>query len=150
MSESTEGLPAQTTATAAKPKRKRSTAAAKRPASKIKTKRPAASSARRPTKTKAAKRPAAGGSKRRLPRTEWTSKQVMEMRAMAQRKVPARDMAKKFGRTEGAVRQKAFSEHISLRTGKPRAKVAAARKTPSRKAARPAAKRNRPAAKKRA
>ena len=43
----------------------------------------------------------------------WTSVQVRELKTMARKKTPASRIAKKFKRTEGATRQKAFSIGLS-------------------------------------
>ena len=50
------------------------------------------------------------GKKRRA----WTSVQVRELKTMARKKTPARKIAKKLKRSEGATRQKAFSMGLSL------------------------------------
>jgi hypothetical protein len=47
-------------------------------------------------------------------RRAWTAGDVREMKAMARKKTPASKIAKKFRRTEGATRQKAFALGISL------------------------------------
>lgn len=47
-------------------------------------------------------------------RREWTKTDVKELKTMAKAKTPARMIAKKLGRTEGAVRQKAYAEGISF------------------------------------
>jgi hypothetical protein len=52
------------------------------------------------------------GSKRRA----WTSEQVRGLKTMARKKTPARKIAEKLKRTEGATRQKAFSMGLSLDT----------------------------------
>jgi hypothetical protein len=49
-------------------------------------------------------------------RRAWTAVQVRELKTMAKRKTPAARIAKKFKRTEGATRQKAFSIGLSLDT----------------------------------
>ena len=50
------------------------------------------------------------GSKRRT----WTSVQVRELKSLAQKKTPAKKIAKSLNRTEGATRQKAFNLGLSL------------------------------------
>ena len=50
------------------------------------------------------------GKKRRV----WTSVQVRELKTMARKKTPAREIAKSLKRTEGATRQKAFNMGLSL------------------------------------
>ncbi len=47
-------------------------------------------------------------------RRAWTSTEVRELKSMARKKTPARAIAKKLKRTEGATRQKAFSIGLSL------------------------------------
>jgi hypothetical protein len=47
-------------------------------------------------------------------RRAWTSGEVRELKTMARKKSPARSIAKKLKRTEGATRQKAFSIGLSL------------------------------------
>ena len=49
-------------------------------------------------------------------RRAWTSVQVRDMKTMARKKTPARQIAKKLERTESAVRQKAFAIGLSLET----------------------------------
>ena len=44
----------------------------------------------------------------------WTSLQVRELKALARKKVGARNIAKRLKRTEGATRQKACSLGLSL------------------------------------
>ena len=51
-----------------------------------------------------------GSKKRRA----WTSVQVRELKALARKKTPAGKIAKSLKRTEGAMRQKAFSIGFSL------------------------------------
>ncbi len=53
----------------------------------------------------------AGKSKKRR---AWTVAEVRGLKAMAKTKTPARKIAKKLKRTEGATRQKAFSMGLSL------------------------------------
>jgi len=50
------------------------------------------------------------GSKRR----PWTSVQVRDLKSLARKKVPARSIARRLKRSEGATRQKAFSIGLSL------------------------------------
>jgi hypothetical protein len=50
------------------------------------------------------------GKKRRA----WTSVQVRELKTLARKKTPAKKIAKSLKRTEGATRQKAFSNGLSL------------------------------------
>jgi hypothetical protein len=52
--------------------------------------------------------------KRSKKRRAWTSGEVRELKTMARKKTPARGIAKKLRRTEGATRQKAFSIGLSL------------------------------------
>jgi len=47
-------------------------------------------------------------------RRAWTIAEVRGLKAMAKTKTPARRIAKKFKRTEGATRQKAWSMGLSL------------------------------------
>jgi hypothetical protein len=49
-------------------------------------------------------------------RSAWTSNEVHELRALARKKTPAKKIAKRLKRTEGATRQKAFSIGLSLDT----------------------------------
>ena len=53
--------------------------------------------------------------KRRVTRREWTKSDVRELKSLA-RKAPARQIARKLRRSEGAVRQKAFVLGTSLGT----------------------------------
>jgi hypothetical protein len=48
-------------------------------------------------------------------RREWTKSDIRELKSLA-RKVPARQIARKLRRSEGAVRQKAFTLGTSLGT----------------------------------
>lgn len=50
-------------------------------------------------------------------RRAWTPVQVRDLKAMARKKKPASQIAKKLGRSEGATRQKAFSIRVSLKSG---------------------------------
>ncbi len=47
-------------------------------------------------------------------RREWTKKDVSDLKTMARQKTPARTIGRKLGRTEGAVRQKAYAEGVSF------------------------------------
>jgi len=49
-------------------------------------------------------------------RRAWTVAEVRGLKTMAKTKTPARRIAKKLKRTEGATRQKAFSMGLSLDT----------------------------------
>jgi hypothetical protein len=48
-------------------------------------------------------------------RRPWDSAEVRELRAMARRRIAVRKMAERFGRTEGALRQKLWQLDIRLR-----------------------------------
>jgi hypothetical protein len=52
--------------------------------------------------------------KRTVKRREWTSQDVRELKSLARQKTPARRIGRKLRRTEGAIRQKAYAEGISL------------------------------------
>jgi len=52
--------------------------------------------------------------KRPKKRRAWTAGEVRELKTLARKKTPARAIAKKLRRTEGATRQKAFSIGLSL------------------------------------
>jgi hypothetical protein len=52
--------------------------------------------------------------KRTATRREWTKQDVRELKTLAREKTPARRIGRKLRRTEGAVRQKAYAEGISL------------------------------------
>jgi len=52
---------------------------------------------------------------RKITRREWTKSDIRELKSLA-RKVPARQIARKLRRSEGAVRQKAFVLRTSLGT----------------------------------
>ncbi len=52
---------------------------------------------------------------RKIARREWTRSDVRELKSMA-KKAPARQIARKLRRSEGAVRQKAFVLGTSLDT----------------------------------
>lgn len=47
-------------------------------------------------------------------RLEWTTAEVCKLKALAEKKTPVAEIAKKFNRTENALRQKAFSLKLSL------------------------------------
>ena len=55
-------------------------------------------------------------------RREWTKGDVRDLKSMAKARTPARVIGRKLGRTEGAVRQKAYAEGVSFnsRRGKGR------------------------------
>ena len=57
--------------------------------------------------------PVGAGSRVRT-RVEWTKANIRELKTLAREKTPVRTIAANLGRTEGAVRQKAFAEGISL------------------------------------
>ena len=52
--------------------------------------------------------------KRPKKRRAWTAGEVRELKTLARKKTPARAIAKKLRRTEGATRQEAFSIGLSL------------------------------------
>ena len=52
--------------------------------------------------------------KRPLKRRPWTIIDERELRSLAKKKTPATRIARRFKRSEGATRQKAFSMGISL------------------------------------
>ena len=52
--------------------------------------------------------------KKAAKRRAWTSVQVRELKSLARKKTPARRIASKLKRSEGATRQKAFSIGLSL------------------------------------
>jgi hypothetical protein len=52
--------------------------------------------------------------KRKKKRRAWTAGEVRDLKALARKKTPASQIAKKLKRTEGATRQKAFSIGLSL------------------------------------
>jgi hypothetical protein len=56
---------------------------------------------------------------RKITRREWTRGDVRELKSLA-KKVPARQIARRLRRSEGAVRQKAFVLGTSLSTGRRR------------------------------
>ena len=47
-------------------------------------------------------------------RREWSKTDVKELKTLARAKTPARVIGRKLGRTEGAVRQKAYAEGVSF------------------------------------
>jgi hypothetical protein len=47
-------------------------------------------------------------------RREWSKEDVRELKSLARAKTPARVIGRKLGRTEGAVRQKAYAEGVSF------------------------------------
>jgi hypothetical protein len=53
-------------------------------------------------------------SKRAKKRRAWTAGEVRDLKVMARKKTPARTIAKRLRRSEGATRQKAFSIGLSL------------------------------------
>jgi hypothetical protein len=63
----------------------------------------------RKTAKKAAKKSA-----KKVKRRAWTAADVREFKAMAKAKTPAPKIARRFKRTEGAIRQKALNLGISL------------------------------------
>jgi hypothetical protein len=52
--------------------------------------------------------------KKKIKRRAWTNEDVREFKAMARAKTPAAKIARRFKRTEGAIRQKALHLGISL------------------------------------
>ena len=48
-------------------------------------------------------------------RRAWTDSDVRELKTLIRQKTSARAIGRKLGRTEGAVRQKAFAEGLSFR-----------------------------------
>jgi hypothetical protein len=55
-------------------------------------------------------------------RRAWSAKDTRTLKSLAQKKTPARQIARELGRTEGAVRQKALVVGTSLSTSKARRK----------------------------
>ena len=53
-------------------------------------------------------------SKRAKKRRAWTTAEVRDLKVMAHKKTPARTIARRLRRSEGATRQKAFSIGLSL------------------------------------
>ena len=66
----------------------------------------------KPAATKKAA-PKAAAAKKAV-RRPWTKEDIRELKAQARKKVSATEIAKALKRSEGATRQKAFSERISL------------------------------------
>lgn len=60
--------------------------------------------------------------KKRLIRRGWTDKDMRELGTLMRQDTSARVIARKLGRTEGAVRQKAFAEGLSFRKSAKKAK----------------------------
>jgi len=56
--------------------------------------------------------------RKRRTRREWSKQDVRELKALARQMKPARVIGRKLKRSEGAVRQKAYSMGTSLRTTK--------------------------------
>lgn len=52
--------------------------------------------------------------KKTIKRRAWSDEDVRELKRLAKAKVPAREIARKFRRTEGALRQKALHLGVSL------------------------------------
>jgi hypothetical protein len=52
------------------------------------------------------------------PGPRWSDDEVRELKTLARQKTPARIIGRKLGRTEGAVRQKAYEEGVALRSGR--------------------------------
>ena len=77
--------------------------------------------------------------KKRLIRRSWTDKDMRELGTLMRQDTSARAIARKLGRTEGAVRQKAFAEGLSFRKTARRAK-SAGRKVAKAKVAKRSAK----------
>ncbi len=63
--------------------------------------------------------------KKRLIRRGWTDKDMRELSTLMRQDTSARAIARKLGRTEGAVRQKAFAEGLSFRKTAKKAKTTA-------------------------
>ena len=63
--------------------------------------------------------------KKMIKRRAWADKDVRELKRLAKAKVPAGEIARKFKRTEGALRQKALHLGVSLnsRTKRRRSKL---------------------------
>jgi hypothetical protein len=51
---------------------------------------------------------------KRAKHKEWTKTNVRELKALARQRTAARVIGRKLGRTEGAVRQKAYAEGVSF------------------------------------
>jgi len=54
--------------------------------------------------------------KRRRKRQAWKTEDIRKLKTLAQKQIPATYIARKLKRTEGAIRQKAFSLGLSLET----------------------------------
>jgi hypothetical protein len=54
--------------------------------------------------------------RKRIVRREWSKTDVRELKTMARERTSAKSIGRKLRRTEGAVRQKAFSLGTSLST----------------------------------
>jgi len=52
--------------------------------------------------------------KKRIKRRAWSSEDVREFKSLARSKTPAAKIARRFKRTEGAIRQKALHLGVSL------------------------------------
>jgi len=52
--------------------------------------------------------------KKKITRRAWTAEDVREFKSLAKKKTPAPKIARRFKRTEGAIRQKALHLGISL------------------------------------
>jgi len=55
---------------------------------------------------------------KRTARREWSKADLRELKTMARARAPAKSIGRRLKRTEGAVRQKAFSLGASLSTRK--------------------------------
>ena len=56
--------------------------------------------------------------RKRIIRREWSKADLRELKTMARARTPAKSIGRRLKRTEGAVRQKAFSLGASLSTRK--------------------------------
>ena len=56
--------------------------------------------------------------RKRTVRREWSKADLRELKTMARARTPAKSIGRRLKRTEGAVRQKAFSLGTSLSTRK--------------------------------
>jgi hypothetical protein len=54
--------------------------------------------------------------KKATKRREWSKQDVQQLKALTRQKTPARAIGQALGRSEGAIRQKAWAEGISLNT----------------------------------
>jgi len=59
--------------------------------------------------------------RKRTVRREWSKVDLRELKTMARARTPAKSICRRLKRTEGAIRQKAFSLGTSLSTRKRRA-----------------------------